>query len=196
MRLVKDLKQGSLHVHSIGGKVNIYTISSFSFGNALVDVLDKKSRLSGFFIWNDGDGKFLSYLEPTCKLQRNLSKDDLENIDYFPANIGIPIFSHKAKSLFECKGITELSLYKCLLDGESESIYLCKINNYLPIIDNEKTIFRKLTDGTKLIDIPTYKCDAEFYIARDAVFCERMVVSQKFVDLCNEGGLNIHFMKC
>ncbi len=197
MRLVKDLKQESLHVLDYEGKgMNIYTISSFSLGNGVIDFSDPKSRLSSFFIWNEGDGKFLSYSLPKGKVQSTMRSDKLMVSDYFPANIGVPIFSQRAVSIFERRIASEMSFYKCTVENVSETLSLCKVNNYLPIIDEERTTFRELIDGTKLIDIPAYKCDKDFFIARDSVFCERMIVSQLFVDLCNEEGANIEFSQC
>jgi len=197
MRLVKDLKQESLHVLDYEDKgMNIYTISSFSLGSGVIYFSDPKSRLSSFFIWNEGDGKFLSYSLPKGKVQSTMRSDKLMVSDYFPANIGVPIFSQRAVSIFERRIASEMSFYKCTVENVSEMLSLCKVNNYLPIIDEERTTFRELIDGTKLIDIPAYKCDKDFFIARDSVFCERMIVSQLFVDLCNEEGVNIEFSQC
>ncbi|EPS6103479.1 hypothetical protein ACVGDE_004171, partial [Providencia stuartii] len=112
------------------------------------------------------------------------------------ANIGVPVFSQRAVSIFERRIASEMSFYKCTVENASETMSLCKVNNYLPIIDEERITFRELIDGTKLIDIPAYKCDKDFFIARDSVFCEQMIVSQLFVDLCNEEGLNIEFSQC
>lgn len=197
MRLVKDLKQESLHVLDYEDKgMNIYTISSFSLGSGVIYFSDPKSRLSSFFIWNEGDGKFLSYSLPKGKVQSTMRSDKLMVSDYFPADIGVPIFSQRAVSIFERRIASEMSFYKCTVENVSEMLSLCKVNNYLPIIDEERTTFRELIDGTKLIDIPAYKCDKDFFIARDSVFCERMIVSQLFVDLCNEEGVNIEFSQC
>ncbi len=198
MRLVKDSKQENLHVLDYEDKgMNIYTISSsFSLGNGVIDFSDPKSRLSSFFIWNEGDDKFLSYSLPKGKVQSTMRSDKLMVSDYFPANIGVPVFSQRAVSIFERRIASEMSFYKCTVENASQTMSLCKVNNYLTIIDEERTTFRELIDGTKLIDIPTYKCDKDFFIARDSVFCERMIVSQLFVDLCNEEGLNIEFSQC
>lgn len=198
MRLVKDSKQENLHVLDYEDKgMNIYTISSsFSLGNGVIDFSDPKSRLSSFFIWNGGDDKFLSYSLPKGKVQSTMRSDKLMASDYFPANIGVPVFSQRAVSIFERRIASEMSFYKCTVENASQTMSLCKVNNYLTIIDEERTTFRELIDGTKLIDIPTYKCDKDFFIARDSVFCERMIVSQLFVDLCNEEGLNIEFSQC
>ncbi len=194
MRLVKDLKQENLYVLDYEDKgMNIYTISSFSLGNGVIDFSDPKSRLSSFFIWNEGNGKFLLYSQPKGKIQSTMRRDKLRAPDYFPSNIGVPVFSQKAVSIFELRIASEMSFYKCTVENTHETIFLCKVNNYLPIIDEEKTTFRELIDGTKLIDIPTYKCDKDFFIARDSVFCEQMILSQQFVDLCNDEGLNIEF---
>ncbi|BDR57689.1 hypothetical protein [Xylocopilactobacillus apicola] len=116
------------------------------------------------------------------------------NSDYLSANIGIPIFSCRAKSVFETKIPTEISFYECIIDDEF--FFFGKIEKYLPIIDEERTTFRTLLDGSRVIDEPIYKTDDDFFITRDKVFCEQLVVSQKFVDLCREEKLNINFYSC
>ncbi len=75
--------------------MNFYTFSSFTFGDNLIYFLDPKSRLSCFFIWNEGDGKFLSYSRPKGKMPSVLSSDIFNLHDYFPASLGIPIFFKK-----------------------------------------------------------------------------------------------------
>ncbi|EPN1383145.1 hypothetical protein ACVGDE_004281, partial [Providencia stuartii] len=65
--------------------MNIYTISSsFSLGNGVIDFSDPKSRLSSFFIWNEGNDKFLSYSLPKGKVQSTMRSDKLMVSDYFP----------------------------------------------------------------------------------------------------------------
>lgn len=139
MRLVKDLKQESLHVLDYEDKgMNIYTISSFSLGNGVIDFSDPKSRLSSFFIWNEGDGKFLSYSLPKGKVQSTMRSDKLIVSDYFPANIGVPIFSQRAVSIFERRIASEMSFYKCTVENVSETLSLCKVNNYLQLLTRKE----------------------------------------------------------
>ncbi|MCS3411525.1 RHS domain-containing protein, partial [Serratia marcescens] len=157
---------------------------------------DPKSRLSSFFIWNEGDGKFLSYSLPKGKMPSASSSDIFNLHDYFPASLGIPIFSKRAKAVFERKVSSEMLFYECAVENVTETMFLCKVNNYFSIIDEEASTFRELEDGSKLIDVPAYKCDREFFIARDSIYCERIIVSQQFVDLCNEEQLNIGFERC
>ena len=176
--------------------MSIYTISSFSFGDGVIDFSDPKSRLSSFFIWNEGDGKFLTYTKPKGKSQNSFLQNKVKTTDYFPANIGIPIFSQRAKYIFESRMSAEVTFYECTVEGINEILFLCKTNRYLDIIDEKKTIFRTFVDGFKLIDVPAYQCDVDFFIARDNVFRERMVVSQKFVDICKSENLNIDFINC
>ncbi|MCU7064594.1 hypothetical protein K7R09_22600 [Serratia ureilytica] len=176
--------------------MNFYTFSSFTFGDNLIYFLDPKSRLSCFFIWNEGDGKFLSYSRPKGKMPSVLSSDIFNLHDYFPASLGIPIFSKRAKAVFERKVSSEMLFYECAVENVTETMLLCKVNNYFSIIDEEASTFRELGDGSKLIDVPAYKCDREFFIARDSIYCERIIVSQQFVDLCNEEQLNIGFESC
>jgi len=42
--------------------------------------------------------------------------------------------------------------------------------------------------------IAAYKYDESFFIARDKIFCEKLIVSQKFVDICNEEKIYIDFI--
>ncbi len=178
--------------------MNFYNISNLNWNGWLIDLSNVKSRLSSFFIWNEGDGKFLNYSKPKGKAQTSCQRDVLINADYLPANIGIPIFSKKAKDIFEKRMPSEMSFYECSIEceGSDELFFLCKVENYLSIIDEEKSSFRRLIDGTKLIDIPSYKYDELFFIARDKVFCERLIVSQRFVDICNEENIKMNFIRC
>ncbi|SUB84233.1 Uncharacterised protein [Pragia fontium] len=178
--------------------MNFYTISNLNWNGGLIDFSNAKSRLSSFFIWNEGDGRFLHYSKPKGKAQISFQRDKLINSDYLPANIGIPLFSKKAKDVFEKRISSEMSFYECSVEceGSDELFFLCKVENYLSIIDEEQSSFRQLLDGTKLIDIPSYKCDELFFIARDKVFCERLIVSQKFVDTCDEEGIHMDFIRC
>lgn len=105
--------------------MNFYTFNSFTFGDNLICFPDPKSRLSSFFIWNEGDGKFLSYSLPKGKMPSASSSDIFNLHDYFPASLGIPIFSKRAKAVFERKVSSEMLL--CLLTSVTGSSLLLGI---------------------------------------------------------------------
>jgi hypothetical protein len=66
---------------------------------------------------------------------------------------------------------------------------------YLPLVDTQRSEFTTLTDGRPLLRKAAYRTtfDLDFSIARDQEFCERLVVSQKFVDLCRREALRVDF---
>lgn len=173
-----------------------YSIINLKLDGGLIDFIDTKSRLSSFFIWNEGDGKFLNFSKPRGIAQKSLHFDKLKNSDYLPANLGIPILSKKSKEIFEKKIPSEMSFHECVIEcnGSEETFFLCKIKKYLSIIDEDKSSFRTLLDGSQLLDIAAYKYDESFFIARDKIFCEKLIVSQKFVDICNEEKIYIDFI--
>ncbi|QKZ02422.1 imm11 family protein [Pseudomonas eucalypticola] len=166
---------------------------------ALISLRDVKGRLSKFFIWNEIDGGFLKFTVPRGEAQAGITPRRLQVVDYLETDIGIPVFSRKAKDRLLEVAPGEVEFYECVVvcKGEEYSFFLGKILKYLPLIDEQRSTFRLLAEGERLLDDAVYKDGtiAEFYMARDREFCERLVVSSQFVELCKQGGLEVGFSK-
>ncbi|RXO32749.1 hypothetical protein D0525_23675 [Salmonella enterica] len=90
-----------------------------------------------------------------------------------------------------------MSFFECIVECEGVELlfYLCKVNEYINIIDESKSQFRTLTDGSQLISKSFFRFVGDFFIVRDIKYCSRLVISQKFVDLCNNENISIDFIK-
>ena len=164
----------------------------------IFDLKDGKSRLLMYFTLPAGDGKFLQFTRPQAIAQELVKHEDVIAADYLEAQIGIPIFSAKAKLVFEATLPGAMDFFACDVhcDGQIDEFFLAKVNVYLPIIDPERTEFR-LVGSHRLIVKAAYKAanGDDFAIARDVDFCERLVVTDRFVEICQLSGLNIDFSR-
>jgi hypothetical protein len=165
----------------------------------LISLNDKGGRLSAYFIWNDGDGKFLNFKRPHGDAQERIRLADLQGADYIEGDIGVPIFSSRAKEFIDREFPGEMVFHEISIDCRSESIifYLGKTMKYEKLIDESKSVFRTLPDGDKILTKPAYVelKEATFGLARDVVYSENMVVSQKFVEIAQWDNLRIKFSK-
>ncbi|WAH58658.1 DUF1629 domain-containing protein [Pseudomonas sp.] len=165
----------------------------------LISLPDSRGRLSKFFIWNEIDGKFLNFTVPRGEAQADVIPRRLQTVDYLESDIGIPIFSQKARDRLLEVAPGEVEFYECVVvcKGKEYSFFLGKILKYQPLIDEQRSTFRLLAEGERLLDEAVYQ-DAkvtDFYMARDREFCERLVVSSQFVELCKQDGLEVGFSK-
>lgn len=160
---------------------------------------DSQSRLSDFFIYNNGTDKFLNYTLPLGVAQLEIKQLDILNADFLAALPSILVFSKKAKAVLEKVASNEMEFYECAIQfsDNEHSFYISKIKNYLSLIDFERSSYETNMDGKKELDFwnTIYKCDSFFYIARDQTHKFICIVSQSFVDLCQKEQLNINFRK-
>lgn len=184
----------------LGGGIELFGLESLASNTGgLISLPDSKGRLSSFFIWNKGDGKSLKFKVPCGYAQADVICGKLQVVDYLDADIGIPIFSKKAKEKLLAVAPDEIEFYECVVvcGGKEYSFFLGKALKYLPLIDVERSTFRVLAEGERLLVQAEY-LDIQaptFYMARDQEFCERLVVSQQFYELCEQEGLELGFSK-
>jgi hypothetical protein len=163
----------------------------------VVDLHNPNGRISSFFIWDRGDDKSLAYAKPRAEAQELIRLRDVLETDYLRASIGVPLFSYKARTVLAGALPGEIRFYDCTVrcDDSELPFFLGKVLRYLPLVDEERSRFRTLAAGQRVLSQAVYRTDAgpDFAIARDAEFRERLVVSQRFVDLCHDEGLNVGF---
>ncbi|MCL6353306.1 hypothetical protein [Pectobacterium polaris] len=193
-----DLKQENIHVLHERMKMKLYSLESpIESGGDVVDINDSKGRISSYFIWNEGNGSFLKFTTPQGVAQKNIKYSDISEVDFLSANIGVPIFSEKAMHEINnfIPEIIEWAKIVISCNGDDVIYNLCKVNNFLDLIDKENSLFRILSDGDRILSKAVYKKDLkdDFIIARDINFKERLVVSQSFVDFCHSRNIKISF---
>ena len=102
-----------------------------------------------------------------------------------------------AKEAIEGRILGEASFYECHVTCQDKMLpfYLFKTNKFAHLIDKEKSSFRMLGEGERVISKAVYldDFDDKFLIARDIEFCERLVVSESFAKICEVSNLTIGF---
>ena len=156
----------------------------------------RADRLFGYFISDTLDGKFLEYTTPIGVAQEDMKESDLDKLDYLDAVIGIPIFSEKVVDKFSLLLAHEVKFYpieiKC--KSKTKTFFLTKIIRYEAWIDHDKSEYRTLFDGSKLLrSIATKSTESEFYFAKDTVSVTDWAVSEKFKRLIEKNGMKMRF---
>lgn len=177
----------------------LYRLESTIDANGdLFDIRNPKGRISSFFIWDRGDDTSLRYAKPTAEAQELIRLRQVLEADYLRASIGVPLFSEKARAVLSEALPDEIRFYECTVSCDDRELpfFLGKVLRYLPLVDQDRSRFRTLSAGEKVLTQAVYRAgieDHDFAIARDADFRERLVVSQRFVDLCHDAALNVGF---
>ena len=178
--------------------MKIFTLRTTANGGGdIITLRDNTNRLSGYFISNRNDGKFLQHVKLQAEAQENLPSVEILKSDFLQATIGIPLFSQKARDVFtrEIPEALEFHLIEIRADGHTHAFYLAKVMMSADIIDGDKSTYLTLSGGVRLIDVVVCHStfDSEFYIARDRDHPAYLVVSEKFVKLCADNNLSIDF---
>lgn len=163
----------------------------FSFGG------DRNGRITDYFVSNKGDGKFLSFFKPKIVAQELIKEEEVSKADFLKGDLSIPIFSTKAAEILSEKLSSEVNFYPArIFVGKKEfEFQLCKVNIYTDIIDEKKSEYMQLSDGTQIISKPIYRSnfDENFRIARDKKYKSRYVVSSAFIEICLSREIVIDF---
>lgn len=167
-------------------------------GGDVVTISDKQGRIAGYFIWGKNDGKFLKFTALEGVAQENLTEAEILKSDYLDCIISVPIFSHRARTVFEntIPGELEFHDISILVGNKKVKFFLGKCLRSAAVLNKLASEYRPLTDGSLILSRPVLreKCDADFYIARDRDEPQILVVSEKFVKLCQENKLGIDFL--
>jgi len=180
--------------------MKLYYLQSMAKSDGdVVEITDKKNRISGYFIWNGNDGKFLQFTKPKGTAQEFLKKTEIIKSDYIVSNISVPIFSSRASEIFRKEIPDEVDFNEIEIISENTKLifFLCKCRNFYDLLNKEASVFRPLTDGSLILSHPVFKKfpREEFYIARDINNPQVVVVSEKFLDLCKKHNLQIDFLE-
>lgn len=178
--------------------MNFYNIESpINSGGDVININDPKGRISSYFIWGEGDGNFLNFMTPQGTAQSGIRETELCRCDFIPTNIGVPVFSDKAREEIDELKIQGIEWNKIVIECKGKKIdyNLCKVNVLLDLVDEKNSTFRVLSGGERLLSKVVYKSDLDidFMIARDINYKERVVASDNFVQFCKAKGLNIMF---
>lgn len=132
----------------------------------------------------------LKYLKPILIPSRGYSYSQLQEWDFFNCVIPIPIFSEKFTARMKDVIIDEMEFVPCELISTKGNIIanMGLIKNNLPLLNEEKSGKRFLSNGDTVLDLPlVYDSQPnDFYIARDQKHPNLYVVSERFKELCDD----------
>lgn len=180
--------------------MKLYYLNSPAKSNGdLISISDKQHRIANYFIWNKSDGKFLNFSKVIGLAQEYLTEEKILQSDYLDCNMSIPIFSKRARdtildTLPKSMDFQEMSI---LSQKKELKFYAGKCLNYYNIINNDKSIYRLLTDGSRILSEPVFNLEIEnnFSLARDIENPQIIVASEIFRDVCRKNHLQIGFSK-
>lgn len=154
-------------------------------------------RLVKYFVLNDDDGKFLQFSKLVGVAQKDLREEDLKKCDYLQGIVGVPIFSSRFVNELSYILENEVVFFPIEIQckGAVEEFYLAKIENYMSLIDYEKSGFRTLRDGSKILSHPRVIHNSldNFLIARDEKNKSEWIVSEKLKKIAEGIGFKMKF---
>ena len=111
---------------------------------------------------------------------------------------GIPVFSERFIERTRLYLSDKISFYPCqiLLNNKSYNFFLCRIKQIMPVIDYEKSGYRILSDGNKIVDEPIIikeNVNEELLIVRDSTYKSKIIVSNLFKKIVEKEQLNVGF---
>ena len=128
-------------------------------------------RLLDFFILNQGDGRFLQYTRLRGIAQCDMKENDLERCDFLHSFLPCPIFSQRfvEKMSSILKDVVTFYPIDIYCGDKSKMFFIAKINNYIDLINHEKSEALKLENRNDLFMIPIVANEnlGNFLIARD-----------------------------
>jgi hypothetical protein len=137
------------------------------------------------------------YSVPTADAQSRIRLQDVLEADYLQAAIGVPLFSERARDVLSDALRDEMRFYECSVrcQGRDVRFFLGKVLVCVALVDAARSGFRTLSGGEQVLTRAVYRTSVadDFAVARDERFPERLVVSQRFVDLCHGAGLRVRF---
>ena len=111
---------------------------------------------------------------------------------------GIPLFSQRFMERTKQYLSGKIDFHPCqiLLNDVTYVFYLGRIKCIKPIIDYEKSGYRILTDGSRILSEPKVikdSIDEEMLIVRDAIYKSTFAVSELFKRMVEKEKLNVGF---
>ena len=157
-------------------------------------------KMSEYFFSNIENEKFISNVKFSGVAQSGFTDKLLSQTDYLEnASFGgIPVFSERFAGKMGQYLSGKVEFYPCQISlGENRyNFYLCRVKNIMPIIDYEKSGFRLLTDGSKIVDEPIIikeDVDKNLLIVRDSKYKPTVVVSDLFKEIAEKEKMKIGF---
>lgn len=164
-----------------------------------IEINGSYDRFYGYFLDLD-DNVNLGNI--TATTQEGLTNKDLSRLDYLDEvrMPNLPIFSKKFFDLMSYNLKEFMTLHPCSITFQNTifTFYIGRILNVIPMIDYDKSGFRLLTDGSKVLDTPIFIRDdinQDIIIARDIDNETYFFVNNTFKEMVESQNLNIKFLE-
>ena len=165
-----------------------------------VELSGSYEKMTEYFFSNVENENFINNVKLSGIAQNGFTDKLLSETDYLE-NVrfgGIPVFSKKfvEKMSQYLSDKVEFYLCKIFLGKNLYDFYLCRVKNIIPIVDYEKSGYRLLTDGNKIVDEPIIikeDVDKNILIVRDSKYKSIVVASDLFKEIVEREKLKIGF---
>ena len=167
---------------------------------AIIDMEKFSKKYYDYFIQNTGDGKFTNYVTIEFNAQEAYTQNNIIKEDFLECSTPIPIFSERFVNTLKNNLIEEMEFFKCNVKCENKMFdyFIGKIIKTKDLIDTNKSEYRELRDGSKIIKIIKFFENIEednFIIARDTNEKYVFLVNDRFRELIEKENFNIKLKK-
>lgn len=151
-----------------------------------------------FFKLNKGDEEKILRRDLSFVAGKGYTLKNINDTDYISCPTAL-LFSERFVNVLGNQLEQDMQFVPCNLICENNNIkwYAARIKKRVSVIDEEASIYRKLTDGQKIIKFARYRKDITipFFIAEDLKYTSYYVVSELFKELCENNNILIKFEK-
>ena len=168
--------------------------------DTLIELNGSYDKMAKYFFSDIEDKRYFENVKFSGIAQKGFTHKLLSQTDYLiNARFGgIPVFSERFIERTRLYLSDKISFYPCqiLLNNKSYNFFLCRIKQIMPVIDYEKSGYRILSDGNKIVDEPIIikeNVDEELLIVRDSTYKSKIIVSNLFKKIVEKEQLNVGF---
>ncbi len=149
-----------------------------------------------FFKLNRGDEEKILKRELKFVAGKGYTLKNVSYTDFISCPTAL-LFSEKFVRVLGSQLEQDMQFIPCNLICENSSFkwYAARIKRRISIIDEEISVYRKLTDGQKVIKFARYRNDVNisFFIAQDINYTSYYAVTELFKELCEKNNIYIKF---
>lgn len=168
--------------------------------DTLIELNGSYDKMAKYFFSDIEDKRYFENVKFSGIAQKGFTHKLLSQTDYLiNARFGgIPVFSERFIERTRLYLSDKISFYPCqiLLNNKSYNFFLCRIKQIMPVIDYEKSGYRILSDGNKIVDEPIIikkNVNEELLIVRDSTYKSKIIVSNLFKKIVEKEQLNVGF---
>lgn len=157
--------------------------------DTLIELNGSYEKMAKYFFSDIEDKRYFENVKFSGIAQKGFTHKLLSQTDYLiNARFGgIPVFSERFIERTRLYLSDKISFYPCqiLLNNKSYNFFLCRIKQIMPVIDYEKSGYRILSDGNKIVESRT--------INNSSLTFSLIIISNLFKKIVEKEQLNVGF---